>query len=80
MPQNILKMHLRPGEAYSAAPDPLAGFGGREGEGGEREGKRKGGEKERKGRVREKRGRGKGWPPETAGLEPPLDFDEICGW
>jgi len=49
--------------AYSAAPDPLAGFGeGRE-EGGEREEKRKGGEG---------RKRGKGWPPETAGLDPPL--------
>jgi len=44
------------GGAYSAAPDPLAGFGG--GEGGE-----KGKGKEGKGRVEEKRGRGKGCPP-----------------
>ena len=56
---------------------------GREREEREREGKRKGGERqgkgrrgeERRGEGRERRGRGKGWPsPETAGLDPPLDY------
>jgi len=48
MPQNMLKVHLRlglhpdpGGGAYSAFADPLAGFGGGEGEGkrGGKEGK-----------------------------------------
>jgi len=46
------------GETYSAAPDPLAGFGGGKEEGRKREGKRKGGEREGNGRVGGEEGKG----------------------
>jgi len=55
--------------AYSAPPDPLAEFGGREGEGkGKRKGKGggKGVEKERRGREGQRRGRSKGCPKRQA--------------
>ena len=63
MPDFRAKMHQKSISAYSAPPDPLAGFGGptskrRGGEGGEGEGK--GGEERRRGGKGEEVGKGKG--------------------
>jgi len=73
MPQNILKMHLQPGlcpgpagEAYSAPPHTLAGFGGGKGKGGGGRGKKE-----------ERRGRGKVCPPPRNGRP---GFATGCAW
>ena len=77
MHQNAFGGRAPPGPAagaYSAPPDPLAGFKGPTSKGREGKGKEgRGKEGERRGR---KGGEGKGWegvaPPEDTILDPPL--------